>query len=122
MSLSNRICRTSFSGFRTKSSDFVYSFWFNLPLDVVKKIIEYEGSIKYRHGRFMNQIPKTDFRYPLLRTIPSKIITSYGTTHVLLSYKDTLIVFDESYIGLKEVIYTVYQMGYEVTKYRYVLK
>ena len=93
-----------------------------LPLDVVKKIDEYDGSIKYRHGRFMNQISKTDFRYPLLRSIPSKFFTSYGTTVVILSYKDTLIVFDESFIGLKEIIYKVYRMGSEVKNCIHVLK
>ena len=94
----------------------------NLPFDVVKHILEYEGSLKYRHGRYMSQIPKTDFRFPLLRSIPSKNMTSYGTTVVLLSYKDSLIVFDESYIGLKEIIYKIYRFGFEVKKYTHVLK
>jgi hypothetical protein len=94
----------------------------DLPFDVVKKILEYDGSMKYRHGRFMTQIPKTDLRYPILRTIPRKLVTKYGTSLVELSIKDSLIVFDESYIGLNEVIYKIYYYGFPVELYTHILR
>jgi len=93
-----------------------------LPFEVVKQILEYEGSMKYRHGRFMTQIPKTDLRYPILRTIPRKLITKYGTCIVVLSMKCTLYLFDESYLGLQEIIYKIYYYGCLEDKYTYVLR
>ena len=44
-----------------------------LPQEIVDKILEYTGKIKLRNGRYMNQISKTDTRYDLLKTIPTKI-------------------------------------------------
>ena len=40
------------------------------PLEIVHRILEYTGRIKYRHGKYMNQILKDDYRYHLLRKIP----------------------------------------------------
>ena len=41
----------------------------HLPLEIVHRILEYDGRIKYRNGKFMNQICKDDHRYHLLRKI-----------------------------------------------------
>jgi hypothetical protein len=41
-----------------------------LPLEIVHRILEYDGRIKYRHGKYMNQIAQDDYRYHLLRKIP----------------------------------------------------
>lgn len=43
-----------------------------LPIDIVRQIMEYDGRIKYRNGVFINQIPKTDERYNIFRSIPMK--------------------------------------------------
>ena len=40
------------------------------PLEIVHRILEYDGRIKYRHGKYMNQIAQDDYRYHLLRKIP----------------------------------------------------
>ena len=40
-----------------------------LPLDIIHRILEYDGRIKYRNGKYMNQICKDDYRYHLLRKI-----------------------------------------------------
>ena len=40
-----------------------------LPLEIVHRILEYDGRIKYRHGKYMNQIAQDDDRYHLLRKI-----------------------------------------------------
>ena len=33
------------------------------PLEIVNRILEYDGRIKYRHGKYMNQIAQDDDRY-----------------------------------------------------------
>ena len=48
-----------------------------LPLEIVHLILEYNGSIKYRHGKYMNQIAQDDVRYKMLQTVP-KIETCYN--------------------------------------------
>ena len=48
-----------------------------LPLEIVHRILEYDGRIKYRHGKYMNQISKNDDRYEMLLTVP-KIETCYN--------------------------------------------
>ena len=40
------------------------------PQEIVHRILEYDGRIKYRHGKYMNQIAQDDYRYHLLRKIP----------------------------------------------------
>ena len=40
-----------------------------LPVELIHRILEYDGRIKYRHGKYMNQISKDDYRYHLLRKI-----------------------------------------------------
>ena len=36
-----------------------------LPLELIHRILEYDGRIKHRHGKYMNQICKDDYRYHL---------------------------------------------------------
>jgi hypothetical protein len=41
-----------------------------LPLEIVHHILQYDGKIKYRNGKYMNQIATDDDRYKILQTIP----------------------------------------------------
>ena len=40
------------------------------PKEIVHHILEYDGRIKYRNGKYMNQIAQDDERYKMLQTIP----------------------------------------------------
>ena len=41
-----------------------------LPLELVHRILEYDGRIKYRNGKYMNQIAQDDVRYKMLKQMP----------------------------------------------------
>jgi hypothetical protein len=41
-----------------------------LPLELVNRILEYDGRIKYRNGKYMNQIDSDDDRYKMLQQMP----------------------------------------------------
>ena len=45
-----------------------------LPMEIVNEILEYEGRIKYRNGKYINQIHKYDDRYYILLTIQKPFI------------------------------------------------
>ena len=59
------------------------------PLEIIHHILQYDGRIKYRNGKYMNQICKDDYRYNLL-------------------CKRTLIIRDDWYTGN----FDVYRMNY----------
>jgi hypothetical protein len=48
----------------------------SLPTDIIHHIIEFDGQMKYRYGKYMNQIPKNDERYSMLHNIkqPNKLV------------------------------------------------
>jgi len=53
----------------------------SLPLDIIRHILSYNETLKYRSGKYMVQISKSDKRYELLLKIPRKIYkiaTNYG--------------------------------------------
>ena len=45
------------------------SIFKQLPLELVINIINYDNIIKYRNGKFINQIDKTDERYNILQNV-----------------------------------------------------
>ena len=45
-------------------------------MDIIHHILSYNNTIKYRNGKYFNQIPKEDHRYSLLLKIPRIIISN----------------------------------------------
>ena len=43
-----------------------------LPIELVNIILEYDGRIKYKKGKYINIIHKYDFRYNLIQEVISK--------------------------------------------------
>ena len=48
-------------------------FFQNLPSDILQQILVYDGTIKRRNGKYMDQLSKTDARYDLLQSIPKAV-------------------------------------------------
>ena len=46
----------------------------NIPNDLLDIILEYDGRIKYKHGKYVNIIHKNDERYDIIRPLMSKKI------------------------------------------------
>jgi hypothetical protein len=64
-----------------------------LPLELVHRILEYDGRIKYRNGKYMNQIDWDDDRYKMLKQMPQ--ILPFKFEHNLSSfYYMTIYSFD----------------------------
>ena len=53
----------------------------NLPQDIINHILSYNGTIKYRNGKYINQICKDDYRYDILRKIPPIVRNELFTRH-----------------------------------------
>ena len=55
-----------------------------LPLDNVNLIMEYANTIKFRNGKYMYQLLKSDYRYNVLENV-------FCTTRFKLNYNNSLI-------------------------------
>ena len=81
-----------------------------LPLELVHRILEYEGSMKYRNGKYMNQISLDDDRYKMLQNM-AKIVKNQCywwnitiVTHTNVIYIEKCMVWYSTYID-KDVVW-----------------
>jgi hypothetical protein len=75
-----------------------------LPLEIIHHILKYDGRIKYRHGKYMNQIAQDDDRYQMLQGIPQ--FHSYFSSEWSSSYIH--IILQENYIYYTKKINSSY--------------
>ena len=70
-----------------------------LTIDIIIIILEFDGRIKYRHGKFIDCISTNDYRYALLSTIkiplPVKYTMEYDCTHP--EHFEYSVVFNDQY-------------------------
>ena len=80
------------------------------PLEIVHRILDYDGRIKCRNGKFMNQISTEDDRYCMLQNMPKLIpnryqgwdITIFTKTHSI--YVKKHLVWYSAYVD-KDVVW-----------------
>ena len=82
-----------------------------LPLEIVHRILEYDGRIKYRHGKYMNQIAQDDDRYKMLLTMP--IIEPYPN-HLQHGYLMIVDTSNKIYCEKKKAAHTESYYGEKV--------
>ena len=82
-----------------------------LPLEIVHRILEYDGRIKYRNGKYMNQICKDDDRYQMLLTVPE--ILSYPN-HLQWGYLIISDIRNKIYCDKKKAAHTASYYGEKV--------
>ena len=72
-----------------------------LPLEIVHRILEYDGRMKYRHGKYMNQIAQDDDRYKMLQTLPqidsnnSDFMSSHKNNFHIYKYTSSLYSYEK---------------------------
>ena len=75
-----------------------------LPLEIVHRILEYDGRMKYRHGKYMNQIAQDDDRYKMLQTLPqidsnnSDFMSSHKNNFHIYKYTSSLYSYEKPLI------------------------
>jgi hypothetical protein len=62
-------------------------YWQKLSKEILNIILEYNGTIKYRNGKYINKISENDSRYNLLLTIPPKTQGLHGAKVILCNIK-----------------------------------
>ena len=69
------------------------------PKDIINLILEFDGRIKYKRGKYINCIPNNDYRYALLSNLqipaPVQYTMDYDCSHV--EHFEYFINFNELY-------------------------
>ena len=93
----------------------IFYYMFNkLPIDIVNRVLEYDGSIKYRFGVYMDQINVHDEKYDNLKEITNNKYNIANTIKMYYGLKNPY--YMEVYIHNKDnmkfgVIYDYYYIS-----------
>ena len=70
-----------------------------LPMELIDIILNYNGSIKRRNGVYINQIPRNDTRYELLKQLPTDAVNNMDIMEEIDDLKDYMNNDGENYEG-----------------------
>ena len=82
-----------------------------LPMDIVNKILEYDGSIKYRNGKYVNQISKTDKRYEMLLNVSRRFHDCLENLYYKLVISPKFVIIIYLYPEMGRIIFDQYCCG-----------
>ena len=88
----------------------------SLPLDIVNHILSYNGTLKLRNGKYMEQILKTDKRYELLLKIP-RTFYYVCPNYYILRVNDILTIKIYYYLQPRRYTYIYFFFGKPNTPY-----